>query len=53
MAKLEAELAALRGRYEAALLMLGEREEEVGELKADVGELKRLYRELVEEKMGG
>ena len=43
----------LRGRYEASLEMLGEREEEVEELKGDVGELKRLYRELVEEKIGG
>ena len=48
-----AELEGLKGRYEASLEMLGEREEEVEELRADVKELKRLYRELVEEKMGG
>lgn len=39
-------------RYEACLEMLGEREEEVQELKADVCELKRIYRELVESKVG-
>lgn len=43
----------LRGRYESCLEMLGEREEECVELRADVGELKRLYNELVGEKMGG
>lgn len=47
------ELGGLRGRYEASLEMLGEREEEVEELRSDVGELKRLYRELVDERMGG
>jgi chromosome segregation ATPase len=46
------EMETLRGRYEASLEMLGEREEEVEELRGDVRELKRLYRELVEEKMG-
>ena len=46
------ELDTLKGRYEASLEMLGEREEEVEELRGDVRELKRLYRELVEEKMG-
>ncbi|KXL51635.1 hypothetical protein M433DRAFT_361322 [Acidomyces richmondensis BFW] len=39
-------------RYDACLEMLGEREEEVEELKADVSELKRMYRELVEAKLG-
>jgi chromosome segregation ATPase len=51
--ELGGELETLKGRYEASLEMLGEREEEVEELRADVKELKRLYRELVEEKMGG
>jgi predicted RNase H-like nuclease (RuvC/YqgF family) len=50
---LEKELEVLKGRYEASLEMLGEREEEVVELRGDVGELKRLYRELVERKVGG
>ncbi|KAK3691121.1 hypothetical protein LTR37_018874 [Vermiconidia calcicola] len=45
-------LREVRGRYEAALEMLGEREEEAEELRGDVRELKRLYRELVEGKMG-
>jgi len=49
----EAELEQLKNRYDASLEMLGEREEEVVELKADVQELKRLYRELVERKVGG
>lgn len=40
-------------RYEAALEMLGEREEEAEELREQLDEMKRLYRELVERKMGG
>lgn len=48
----EREMKELKGRYEASLEMLGEREEETEELRSDVKELKRLYRELVEEKMG-
>ncbi|CAK4032834.1 Hypothetical predicted protein [Lecanosticta acicola] len=51
--ELEKEIAELKGRYEASLEMLGEREEEVEELRSDVGELKRIYRELVETKVGG
>ncbi|KAK3720424.1 hypothetical protein LTR37_003836 [Vermiconidia calcicola] len=47
------EAREVRGRYEAALEMLGEREEEAEDLRGDVRELKRLYRELVEGKMGG
>ena len=53
VSSLEGDLREIRARYEASLEMLGEREEEVGELKADVQELKRLYRELVDEKTGG
>jgi hypothetical protein len=49
----EKELAEVKGRYEACLEMVGEKEEEVEELKQDVQELKRIYRELVEEKVGG
>lgn len=50
--EVRAELGGLRERYEACLEILGEREEEVEELRGDVGELKRLYREVVEEKVG-
>ncbi|KAK4508031.1 hypothetical protein PRZ48_001767 [Zasmidium cellare] len=52
-AELEKEMNALKSRYDASLEMLGEREEEVEELKSDVKELKRIYRELVETKVGG
>jgi chromosome segregation ATPase len=51
--KLEREIKALRERYEASLEMLGEREEEVEELRGDIVELKRIYKELVEAKIGG
>ncbi|KAH9844595.1 TATA element modulatory factor-like [Teratosphaeria destructans] len=50
--QLTAELKALGERYEACLQVLGEREEQVEELRGDVGELKRIYRELVERKVG-
>jgi TATA element modulatory factor len=50
---LAGELDTLKGRYEASLEMLGEREEEVVELRSDVSELKRLYNELVARKVGG
>ncbi|KAK5114872.1 hypothetical protein LTR62_002029 [Meristemomyces frigidus] len=49
--KLGKEMEAVRERYEASLEMLGEREEEVEELRGDLGEMKRMYRELVERKM--
>lgn len=49
----EKELGEVKSRYEACLQMVGEKEEEVDELKQDVQELKRIYRELVEEKVGG
>lgn len=48
---LRKELEQVKGRYEACLEMLGEKEEEVEELKGDVADLKRIYRELAE-KMG-
>lgn len=41
------ELSELRGRYEEALVMLGEKSEEVEELRGDVADLKGIYRELV------
>jgi hypothetical protein len=51
--EVEKEMEALKVRYEAVLEMLGEKEEEVTELRGDVVELKRIYRELVEVKVGG
>lgn len=50
-AEVEKQLQELRKRYEACLEMLGEREEEVDELKGDVGDLKRIYKELVDRSM--
>lgn len=49
--EVEKQLQEVRKRYEACLEMLGEREEEVEELKSDVGDLKRIYRELVDRSM--
>lgn len=49
--KLESELGEVKKRYEACLDILGEREEEVADLKADVVELKRIYRDLAERSM--
>lgn len=43
----------VKKRYEACLEVLGEREVEVEELRGDVSELKKMYRELVERKVGG
>jgi chromosome segregation ATPase len=51
--ELRKELNEVKARYEACLQMVGEKEEEVEELRGDVGELKRIYRELVESKVGG
>lgn len=46
--ELEAEVAGLDSRYQAALEMAGEKSEEVEELRNDVMDLKKIYRELVE-----
>lgn len=51
--ELEKDMAELKGRYDASLEILGEKEEEVEELRSDITELKRIYRELVEAKVGG
>jgi chromosome segregation ATPase len=48
MAQLEEEVKSMKGRYDAALEMLGEKSEECEELKNDVLDLKKIYRELVE-----
>ncbi|KAL2015057.1 hypothetical protein VTK56DRAFT_6417 [Thermocarpiscus australiensis] len=45
---LEAELAAMKERYETTLELLGEKSELVEELKADVEDVKAMYRDLVE-----
>jgi len=45
------ELQAVNQRYHTTLEMLGERSEEVEELKQDVADLKKIYRELVESTM--
>jgi len=49
--KVSEELAQVKKRYEACLDILGEREEQVEELKSDVIELKKIYRDLVEKSM--
>ncbi|KAL1840741.1 hypothetical protein VTJ49DRAFT_181 [Mycothermus thermophilus] len=48
VAVLEAEVAEVRQRYETTLELLGEKSEEVEELKADVEDVKAMYRDLVE-----
>jgi len=45
---LERELQEVKSRYNACLEMIGEREEEVQELKDDLKDMKRVYRELAE-----
>ena len=47
-AKLEKECNEVGERYRTTLEMLGEKSEEVEELRADVADLKKIYRELVE-----
>ncbi|EGS23225.1 uncharacterized protein CTHT_0008890 [Thermochaetoides thermophila DSM 1495] len=47
-AELEKELKDVRQRYETTLELLGEKSEEVEELKQDVADLKSMMRELVE-----
>eukprot|EP00252_Welwitschia_mirabilis_P005829 TRINITY_DN1642_c0_g2_i1.p1 TRINITY_DN1642_c0_g2~~TRINITY_DN1642_c0_g2_i1.p1 ORF type:complete len:993 (-),score=296.66 TRINITY_DN1642_c0_g2_i1:497-3475(-) len=45
---LKAELEALRGRHASALELMGERDEELEELRADLADVKEMYREQVE-----
>jgi archaellum component FlaC len=45
--ELEKEVAEVRERYETTLELLGEKSEEVEELRADVEDVKAMYRELV------
>nr|GFC66260.1 golgin candidate 5 [Tanacetum cinerariifolium] len=44
---IKAELEALRVRHSAALELMGERDEELEELRADIVDLKEMYREQV------
>ncbi|XAR67703.1 hypothetical protein NMG60_11002578 [Bertholletia excelsa] len=44
---IKAELEALRRRHSAALELMGERDEELEELRADIVDLKEMYREQV------
>ncbi|KAH9714306.1 Golgin candidate 5 [Citrus sinensis] len=44
---IQAELDALRRRHSAALELMGERDEELEELRADIMDLKEMYREQV------
>ncbi|KAG7035241.1 Golgin candidate 5, partial [Cucurbita argyrosperma subsp. argyrosperma] len=44
---IRAELEALRRRHSAALELMGERDEELEELRADIVDLKEMYREQV------
>lgn len=46
--KLQADLDQMNERYETTLEMLGEKSEQVEELKNDVQDLKNIYRDLVE-----
>jgi len=45
---LRAELEALRRRHSSALELMGERDEELEELRADIIDLKEMYREQVD-----
>ncbi|KAL2261542.1 hypothetical protein VTK26DRAFT_3918 [Humicola hyalothermophila] len=48
LGEVEREVAEVRERYETTLELLGEKSEEVEELKADVEDVKAMYRDLVE-----
>jgi predicted nuclease with TOPRIM domain len=45
---LQSELKVLRVRHASALELMGERDEEVEELRADLAEIKQMYRDQVE-----
>ncbi|GJS92453.1 golgin candidate 5 [Tanacetum coccineum] len=47
MPGLKADIEALRSRHSAALELMGERDEELEELRADIVDLKEMYREQV------
>ncbi|RDW66191.1 hypothetical protein BP6252_09826 [Coleophoma cylindrospora] len=48
IAELEAEVKDIAARYGTTLEMLGEKSEQVDELKSDIDDIKAMYRELVE-----
>lgn len=48
VAGMEAEIEAIKSRYETTLEMLGEKSELVDELRGDIVDIKAMYRELVE-----
>ena len=49
--ELEGEVERLDQRYQTTLEMMGEKSEQVEELKADIADLKKIYRELVDSTM--
>lgn len=51
--ELETQVAEINSRYQTTLELLGEKSEEVEELKADVQDVKAMYRELVERTVKG
>ncbi|KAL9115448.1 MAG: hypothetical protein Q9227_000769 [Pyrenula ochraceoflavens] len=51
VAALQEDQTELNARYQATLEMLGEKSEQVEELKADVADVKEMYRELVDRTM--
>ena len=50
--ELEAESTQVNARYQTTLEMLGEKAEQVEELKADIADMKGMYRDLVERMTG-
>ncbi|KAK2740897.1 hypothetical protein FQN55_008596 [Onygenales sp. PD_40] len=51
IAELETTVETLDSRYQTTLEMLGEKSEQVEELRADIADLKKIYRELVDSTM--
>lgn len=49
--ELEKHISELDQRYQTTLEMLGEKSEQVEELRADIADLKKIYRELVDSTM--
>lgn len=48
LAGARAELEALRKRHSSALELMGERDEQVEELRADLADVKQMYREQID-----
>jgi uncharacterized coiled-coil DUF342 family protein len=49
--ELEIQVEQLDQRYQTTLELLGEKSEQVDELRADIADLKKIYRELVDSTM--